>query len=216
MRRTIVAGVGGIAFSVLTVVGFAVSLAPGGGYKESNIADYLAKGHRPAVFVAFYLGLLGVLGLICLLAHLREAIDSTPDKQRTAAIFWGTGLAGAASFAIGWAIIGGQVVAHLEGGHSIVVPPPLTYLIGEIGVVMIFGSGAVLLGFALIALGLAAPATFPTWLRWLTLIAGVASLAGLAFFPFFLLILWGIVVGAWLLVAGRGSEQPAIAGQPSA
>ena len=209
MRRTTVAGIGGIAFSVLTVVGFAVSLSPGGSYKESNIADYLAKGHRPAVFVAFYLGLLGVLGLICILAHLRDAIDATPGRKRTGAIFWGTGLAGAASFAIGWAIIGGQVVAHTEGGHSIAVPPPLTYLIGEIGVVMIFGSGAVLLGFALISLGLAAPAAFPAWLRWLTLIAGVASLAGLAFFPFFLLIIWGIVIGAWLLVVGRGSEQPA-------
>jgi hypothetical protein len=213
-RTTTAAGIGGIAFSILTVVGFAVSLAPGGTYKESNISDYLAKGHRPAVFVAFYLGLLGVLGLICLLAQLRDAIDSTPDRQRTAAIFWGAGLAGAASFAIGWAIIGGQVVAHTEGGHSIAIAPPLTYLIGEIGVVMIFGSGAALLGFALIALGLAAPPTFPAWLRWLTLIAGVASLAGLAYFPFFLLLIWGIVIGVWLLRAGRGSGSPAIANRP--
>jgi len=91
----------------------------------------------------------------------------------------------------------------------------LTYLIGEIGVVMIFGSGAALLGFALIALGLAARVTFPEWLRWLTLIAGVASLTGLAFFPFFLLILWGMVIGVWLLVAGRGSDPSAMAGQPS-
>ena len=209
MSRTTVAGVGGIAFSVLTVAGFAVSLAPGGNYKESNIADYLAKGHRPAVFVAFYLGLLGVLGLICLLAHLRDAVDVTPGRERTAAIFWGTGLAGAASFAVGWAVIGGQVVAHTEGGHSIAVPPPLTYLIGEIGVVMIFGSGAMLLGFALIALGLAAPPILPEWLRWLTVIAGAASLAGLAFFPFFILILWGIVIGVWLLLAGRRPKAPA-------
>ena len=215
MSRTTVAAVGSIAFSVLTVVGLGVSLAPGGNYKESNIADYLAKGHRPAVIVAFYLGLLGVLGLICILAHLRDAIDATPGRKRTAAVFWGTGLAGAASFAVGWAIIGGQVVAHLEGGHSIVVPPPLTYLIGEIGVVMIFGSGAMLLGFALIALWLAAGPILPAWLRWLTLIAGVASLAGLAFFPFFLLIIWGIVIGVWLLVADRGSAPSAIAGQPT-
>src|SRR2546423_10935070 len=129
MSRTTVAGVGGIAFSVLTVAGFAVSLAPGGNYKESNIADYLAKGHRPVVFVAFYLGLLGILGLICLLAHLRDAININPDKHRVATIFWGTGVAGAASFAIGWAVIGGQVVAHTEGGHSITVAPALTYLI---------------------------------------------------------------------------------------
>jgi hypothetical protein len=211
VRRTTAAGIGGIAFSVLTVIGIVIAMPPGGGYKESDIADYLSKGHRPVVFVAFYLGLLGILGLIFLLAHLRDAIGATPGTQRTATIFWGTGLAGAASFAIGWAVIGGQVVAHTEGGHSIVVAPPLTYLIGEIGVVMIFGSGAVLLGFALIALGLSARLVFPEWLRWLTLIAGVASLAGLAFFPFFLLIIWGIVIGIWLVVASKDADAAAIA-----
>jgi hypothetical protein len=200
----------------LTVIGFVVAMPPGGSYNESDIADYLAKGHRPVVFVAFYLGLLGILGLILLLAHLRDAIAAAPENQRTATVFWGTGLAGAASFAISWAVIGGQVVAHTEGGQSIVVPPPMTYLIGEIGVVMMFGSGAVLLGFALIALGLTASLLFPQWLRWLTVVAGVASLAGLAFFPFFLLIIWGIVIGIWLLVAGRSSGPSGLAAQPGA
>jgi hypothetical protein len=195
----------------LTVIGIVIAMPPGGSYKESDIADYLSKGHRPVVFVAFYLGLLGILGLIFLLAHLRDAIGATPGAQRTATIFWGTGLAGATSFAIGWAVIGGQVVAHTEGGHNIAVAPPLTYLIGEIGVVMIFGSGAVLLGFALIALGLAARLVFPEWLRWLTVIAGVGSLAGLAFFPFFLLIIWGIVIGIWLVVASSAADAAAIA-----
>src|SRR2546423_5314293 len=165
MSRTTVAGVGGIAFSVLTVAGFAVSLAPGGNYKESQIADYLAKGHRPAVFVAFYLGPAGVFGLVCLVAELREALR--PGHERSSSVVWGTALAGAASFGVGWAVIGGQVVAHTEGGHSIVVLAPLTYLIGELGVVMIFGSGAVLVGIALIALGLAARGVLPSWLRWL-------------------------------------------------
>jgi hypothetical protein len=214
-RATVLAGVGGIAFSVLTGVGFVLSLAPGGSYEESNITDYLAKGHRPVVFIAFYLGLLGILGLIILLAHLRDFIGVAPDTHHAATIFWGSGLAGAASFAIGWAVIVGQVVAHVEGGNAIAIAPPLTYLIGEIGVVMIFGSGAMLLGFALIALGLASRLTLPGWLRWSTLIAGVASLAGLAFFPFFLLIIWGIVIGVWLLAAGRRSEPSAIVRQPS-
>jgi hypothetical protein len=199
----------------MTVAGIVISMSPGGGYEESQIADYLSKGHRPVVIVAFYLGLFGILGLIILLAHLRDAIGVAPENQRLATIFWGTGLAGAASFAIGWAIIGGQVVAHLEGGDAIAIPPPVTYLIGEIGVVMIFGSGAMLLGFALIALGLASRLTLPGWLRWSTLIAGVASLAGLAFFPFFLLIIWGIVIGVWLLAPGRRSEPSAMVRQPS-
>jgi hypothetical protein len=206
MTRTTGAGIGAIAFSVLTVLGIVISMPPGGGYKESNIADYLSKGHHPVVVVGFYLGLLGILGLIYLLAHLRDAILAGQVEARSAAIVWGSGLAGAASFAIGWAIIVGQVIAHIEGGHDIVIASPLTYLIGEIGVVMIFGTGAMLLGFALIALGLAAKAAFPGWLRWSTVVAGVASLAGLAFFPFFLLLIWGVVIGVWLLAARRSDQ----------
>ena len=51
MRRArVFAGLGGIAFGALTVVGFALAGPPGGSYKVANIADYLAHSHRPAVF----------------------------------------------------------------------------------------------------------------------------------------------------------------------
>src|SRR5439155_23879293 len=116
------------------------------------VADYLAKGHRVAVIVGMYLGLLAVLGLICLLAHLRDAVNVAPGNERAATIFWGTGLAAGASFAVGWGLVGGQVFAHLEGGSGVAIPPAVTYLISEVGVIFIFGSGAALLGFALIAL----------------------------------------------------------------
>ena len=215
-RATVLAGVGGIAFSVLTVVAVTVANAPGGNYSASSVADYLARGHRVAVIVVTHLALLGVLGLICLLAQLREAISVAPENRRAGSIVWGTGLAAAASFAIGWGVVGGQVIAHLEGGSDIVIPPAVTYLISEVGVVFIFGSGAILLGFALIVLMLNSRTVFPTWLRWLTLVAGVCGIAGLAFFTFFILMIWGVVIGVWLLAAGRGSDPSAMAGQPSA
>ena len=65
---------------------------------------------------------------------------------------------------------------------------------------MIFGSGAMLLGLAL-AILFFTPMAIPTWLRWLTLIAAIAGFAGLAYFPFILVLLWGVVVGLWLLIA---------------
>jgi hypothetical protein len=75
--------------------------------------------------------------------------------------------------------------------------------------VMIFGSGAMLLGLALAILFLK-PAALPTWLRWLTLLAAIAAFAGLAFFPFILVLLWAVVVGVWLLIAaGRRSTSGA-------
>jgi len=147
------------------------------------------------------------LGLICLLARLRELL--APGDQWARSVFWGTGLAGAASFAVGWGVIGGQVVAHTEaggnGGTPISIAPDVTYLISEVGVVFIFGSGATMLGLALIALMIGSRGTLPAWLRWSTLVAGLCGIAGLAFFPFFLLLLWAVVVGAWLLATARGA-----------
>ena len=188
---------------MLTLVSVVLSKAPGGGFNPSDAADYLAKGHRVVGILSAYLGWIGVLGLICLLARLRELV--TPAGEWAANVFWGAGLAGAASFAVGWGVIGGQVVAHTEaggsGGTPISIAPDVTYLLSEVGVVFIFGSGATLLGFALIALMVGARATLPAWVRWSTLIAGLCGVAGLAFFPFFLLLLWAAVIGVWLLTA---------------
>jgi hypothetical protein len=212
----LLAGGGAIAFGVLTVVAATVANTPGGNYSASSVADYLAHGHRVPVIVVTHLALLGVLGLIFLLAHLREAISVVPEYRRAGNIVWGTGLAAAASFALGWGVVGGQVIAHLEGGSDIVIPPAVTYLISEVGVVFIFGSGAILLGFALIVLMLNSRTVFPTWLRRLILIAGVCGVAGLAFFTFFVLMISLAVVGVWLVATAGRSTSPVVATQPSA
>ena len=214
-RKATVAGVGGIAFSVLTLVAITVSNAPGGNYSASQVAGYLSRGHRVAQIVVFHLALVGLLGLIVLLAQLREALGAA-GNPRAAQIVWGAGVAAVASFAIGWGIIGGQVIAHLEGGHAINISPAITYLISEIGVVFIFGCGAILLGFALIVLMFNSRGILPTWLRRLTLVCGIAGVAGLAFFTFFVLMLWGIAIGAWLLLAGRRTTTGGLVVQPTA
>jgi hypothetical protein len=118
---------------------------------------------------------------------------------RTARIFWATGVAAATSFAVGWAIVVGNAIAHAYGGRGVVVPPTVTYLASELGFVVVFGPAAILLGFALITLTLGSRTVLPVWPRWSTLVAGLAGVASLAFFPSFLLIAWGIVIGIWLL-----------------
>ena len=208
------AGLGGIAFSVLTVAAIQVSNAPGGNYSASGVASYLSRGHRLPEIIVFHLALLGLLGLIVLLAQLREAIGAA-GNLRAAQVVWGAGVASVASFAIGWGILGGQVVAHLEGGRAISVSPAVTYLLSEIGVVCIFGCGAILLGFALIVLMLNSRGILPTWLRSLTLVCGIAGVAGLAFFTFFVLMLWGIAIGVWLVLAGRRAPVNELVAQPS-
>ena len=124
--------------------------SPGGGYAESTVTEYLAAAHFPVVLLALCLGLLGVLGLLCLLSYLRELMGHDADAQQLGNVFWGTGVASGACFAVGWGFVAGQPVAHAEAGSVLAVPPTITHLISETGgSVMIFGSGAMLLGLAL-------------------------------------------------------------------
>lgn len=197
-----VAGAGAITFGVLTVVG-TLGGAPGGSYDESNVADYVSSGHFPTVVVTGYLALIGVLGLICLLAYLRERISVEPGRKLAASIFWGTGLAAATSFAVSWGLVAGIAVAAAEGGTAASVSHPVTYVISDTSLNVLFGSGGVLLGFALIALVLASRGQRPNWLRWVTLIAGVLATGAPFFFPAFAIPIWGIVIGVWLVASGR-------------
>jgi hypothetical protein len=201
--RPVLAGIGSIAFSVLTIVGLAVANPPGGTYSAADAAKYVSKGHHAAVFVSVYLFLLAVLGLLLVLAYLRDLISATPEGVRIARLFWATGLAAATSFAIGWVLALADPIAHAFGGSGVVIPPTVTYLALELGFAVVFGPAAILLGFALITLMVGSRMTFPGWLRWATLVAGLAGVASLAFFPSVLLIAWGILMGIWLLATSR-------------
>ena len=206
--RSALAGIGSIAFSVLTIVGLALANPPGGTYKASDAVKYVAKGHHVAVFASVYVLLLAVLGLLLLLAYLRDLLSAAPDGERVARIFWAMGIGAATSFAVGWAIVLGNAIAHAFGGSGVVVDPAVTYLASELGFSVVFGPAAILLGFALIAFVIGGRALLPAWLRWSTLVAGVAGIVSLAFFPAVLVLLWGIVMGIWLLVPSRA---PAVA-----
>jgi hypothetical protein len=206
--RSALAGVGSIAFSVLTIVGLALANPPGGTYKASDAVKYVAKGHHVAVFASVYVLLLAVLGLLLLLAYLRDLLSAAPDGERVARIFWAMGIGAATSFAVGWAIVLGNAIAHAFGGSGVVVDPAVTYLASELGFSVVFGPAAILLGFALITFMIGGRALVPAWLRWSTLVAGLAGIVSLAFFPAVLVLLWGIVMGIWLLVPSRG---PAVA-----
>lgn len=210
----VTAGIGALAFGLLTLVATFVANAPGGSYSASAVARFTTKSHSVVVLVVFHLALVGIAGLLVALAHFRARIESTLGDSRLAAVVWSLGIAAAASFGAGWAIVGGESVARLERGGSAAVPASVTYLASEIGAVFIFGAGAILLGLALFAYAVRAAATLPAWLRWSAAVAGIAGIAGLAFFPAFLFMLWWIVAGAWLIVSGRRATAGALAAQP--
>jgi hypothetical protein len=198
-----VAGAGAIGFGALTAVAIVVGGAPGGNFDDGDVARYVAIGHFPTVIATGYLALLGVVGLICLLAYLREVVGAQTERTFVANVFWGAGLASAASFAVGWGLVTGVAVAAAEGGNGASVPHATTYVLSDTMLNVLYGSGGILLGSALMALMLGTRGSLPNWLRWLTLIAGVLALTTPFYFSAPALPLWGIVMGIWLLVARR-------------
>jgi hypothetical protein len=217
------AGLGAIGFSVFTSIAVSVGGAPGGNYIESDVANYVAIGHLPTVIVTGYLALFGVLGLICVFAYLREVVSAGAAHKLATNIFWGAGLTAAAAMAVGWGLVTGIAVAAAEGGSSnpgntvaASVSHSETYALSDTSINVLYGSGGFMLGFALIALMVASRGTLPDWLRWLTLILGVLAIGAPAYFPSFAIPIWGVVIGGWLIAAGRSSRHAAVATQAGA
>jgi hypothetical protein len=191
-------GCGGVGFGVLFLAAMFVGNPPGGNYSASEVAGYVAHGHRMAVFASVYLAIAGAVCLISLLVGLRERLADSAGAR----LFWGCGLAGAAALATGFCITATNPLSLTLGGGK-ALDPKVMYAFSQTGMVVMFGAGAILLGAALVALALDASAALPTWLRWTTGIAGVLGLASPAFFPFFALLLWALVTGIWSFTSGR-------------
>lgn len=196
--QAMLAGVGALAFGILTFVAFIVANPPGGDYKVSDITDFLAKGHRPAAFISMYLVMLSGAGLLVFLARLRDSIDG--DR---ASVFWGFGVAAATAWIAGYAVVISPTAAlAFSSGHLKTLDPTLAWTISEAGYAVMYGAGGVLLGCALVTF-VVGRVTVATWFRWATAVAAIASLASLAWIPMFLVYIWAIVSGIWLLFADR-------------
>src|SRR5690242_282195 len=161
--RSTIAGVAALTFSVLTIVGLLLSNPPGGTYSAHDAATYMSGGHHKAVFVAAYLLMIATFALIWLLAYLRELGFVAQAQTWVSRLFWGTGLCAATSVAVGWALMLGVAMASAFGGHSVTLAPNVTYVLLEMGAAAVWGTGAFLLGVALITLSIAASGVMPRW-----------------------------------------------------
>src|SRR5947209_11005496 len=142
-RTTLLGGAGGIAFSVLTFIALFLGSPVGGSYKASDATSYVASDHRAAVFISAYIVLVGVLGLICLLVRLREAIGG--EQAAVSSIFWGSGLLAAAAFAVGWLITFTPPMAYAYAGNGFCISPTPIYAITQNGGILVYGDVRVLL-----------------------------------------------------------------------
>jgi len=194
------AGVGALAFGILTFVALLIASPPGGTYSTKDITNYLAKGHRAAVIVAIYVLVLAIIGMLLMLWRMRDEIVGTRGT-----LFWGLGIASAACWLAGFAIVIAPATSlAFSGGKLTTLPGTLTYTVAEAGWAVAYGAGGILLGAALVTYAIG-PVAAPAWVRWTTLVAGVAALAEIAWFPQFLVYVWAIAIGIWTLVSKRSS-----------
>jgi len=200
------AGVGGVAFAVSLAVGFTLFGPKGGSYSAAEIDSFVAQTSG-SVIISIALFVISVTGLVVLIAYLSGA---SSDTGRGGQVSWATSLLAAAAFLIGWGIYLAPSGSIGSGGPTI--DPGISYLFTSAGMVILFGVGGVALGVTLFTLAMAGPVT-PAWVRAISGLAGISALLTWPFLvalqwspnqwlpgPFYLVILWGLVIGIWLLI----------------
>jgi hypothetical protein len=196
---------GGIAllvYGVATPLAF-MNNAPGGDYSDPNITQFIAPGRMWTAFGLAYLGILGALALLVFGQRMRDEVGSARGS------FSGLAVAATATSLVGWFLTGGVAVAMAEGGPAVrgVVPHPVIYTLTEVGNLLAVCAPALCVGVA--ALLLAARSALPRWLRTFSVVAGVCGVLAPFYFTYMLFVLWTVVAGVTLVVAGRRAPIPA-------
>ena len=200
------AGLGLLAYGIITPVAFITIGSPGGNYDDPTVASYMSSGHWTTAFALAYAGAFACLGLLLFASRVRHELSSDGS------VFWALAVCATAAGVVGWFLVGGLAVAFAEGGHALAsVPHPVVYMVGEMSNLIAVCSSAFFAGCA--ALVLASQATLPSWLRVASYVAGVCGILAAVFFPLFLFWLWAIILGGREVLATthttRASHGPA-------
>jgi len=200
------AGAGGVAFAVALVAGFTLYGPKGGNYSAAEIAAFVAQSSSGLAVSAVLFGV-SIIGLFLLLAYLAgKYVDEGPFRRMT----WGMSLAAGASILTGWGLYLAPPIASHSGGPAI--DPAISYAVISAGFAVLFGVGGLLLGIALVSIAMGGSAA-PRWVRGFSGLAGLSALLSWPFLlasnwspnqwlpvPFYLVVLWGLVIGVWLVI----------------
>jgi hypothetical protein len=140
-----------------------------------------------------------------LMAYLSETSFGAGRLGRLA---WGTGLLGAAALLIGWVLQFAPSVS-LQGGVP-ALDPAISMTFIYAGYAVFFAAGGMLLGIAILTFAIGGHAA-PMWVRAFSALAGLIGILSGANIPFYVVLLWGLVVGIWLLVSSPRPDAPTTA-----
>ena len=154
------AGLALLVFTLGTFAALNMAAGPAGNYDLSQIHGYLAPGARVTIFAGAFIGILASLALLFYLSALRA--DMPPGRGRD--LLWGSGIAAAATAAVGWMIAAAIPIAYAEGGGHVSLTPSVVYTFGVLSSGMVYGPAMLFAGVAVV-LAARQLRTAPGWWR---------------------------------------------------
>jgi hypothetical protein len=208
---------GGIAFSVLVVIG-AIFLfdGPSDSSPAKMTAWYSSGSHRSHINIGWVLAGLGLLCLIWFVAGVRERIAVAEIADRPGASFLSTvvTIGGTAFVAAGVCLIGiaDGIKTMSDDTYHHQVYSGLIHAAGDASYIVLAGSGVAMASMIFaISLAIFAFGLLPRWVGWFGVVAGVAAIFSLFFFTMLVWLLWIAVASVMLFVRSRsavGSSEP--------
>lgn len=193
------AGTALLVFTLGTFAALTIASAPAGNYDLSQIHSYLAPSARVTIFTGAVIGVLAAVALLYYLSALRA--DMPPGRGRD--LVWGSGIAAAATAAVGWMIDAAIPIAYAQGGGHVSLTPSVVYTFAGLSMGMVYGPAMVFAGVAVV-IAARQLRTAPRWWRVLSYIGGACAILSSAYFPYYLFAVYGVVVGVWGLLAKGG------------
>jgi hypothetical protein len=188
------AGVAGIVFVVLYVVGFLIGGEPPDTDAEL-MARYADSGERAKEMAAFFLIAAAALAFVVFASGLRSRLAGTDAEPRTlSSVAWAGGIAYATLVLVGNAISRATAAA---AGDDLFTLDPDTHRLFETAGFLLFVSAAfaAMLLVAAVAVGVSRYAVFPRWLGWASIATAVLLPTAIGFIGFLILFVWVLAAG---------------------
>ena len=195
------AGLGGILYVVLFIVGSILALggAPGGDAAPAKVIGYYSKsGHRDRISFGWILIVLGVFFFLWFLGRLWQVVRGLDAAGMLSLVVGAGGAVYAALTLAAIALdVGIRTMSDDTYGHQ--VYPDLIHAAGDAGYVM-HASGGMGIGAMMIAASVAVlrGRVLPVWAGWLGVTLGIIALFSIFFFPQLAIVVW-LVAAGWLL-----------------
>jgi len=215
-RLRVWSSLGGIAFTVLVVVG-AIFLfdGPSDSSPAKMTAWYSSGSNRTHLSIGWVLAGLGLLCLIWFVAGVRERIALAEQADRSGS-FLSTivTIGGAAFVAAGVCMIGiaDGIKTMSDDTYHHQVYSGVVHAAGDAAYIVLAGSGVAMasLIFA-VSLAIFGYGLLPRWVGWFGVVAGVAAIFSLFFFTMLVWLLWIAVASVMLFARSRsrvGAAEP--------